>query len=292
MKYFEFSHLFTQWGAKHAPKVMAMVDGQLKQLFGWDTDSKNPEYTGFLTLFLQELLAFVKENHLEQRVYFHLSDEPNLADMDTYRAASELIRPILEGFPIIDALSEYEFYESGLIKHPIPASNGIRPFLDHGVEGLWTYYCCAQYKLVSNRFLHMPSSRNRVLGMQLYKLKLKGFLHWGYNFWYAQFSKYPIDPFQVTDAGGGFPAGDAFLVYPGAEGPIESIRLEVLTEALQDFRALELLDQKIGREAVIALLEEGLEQELSFEVYPQEAEWYVRKREEINRLVGENSCSE
>lgn len=135
MKYFEFSHLFTQWGAKHAPKVMAMVDGQLKQLFGWDTDSKDPEYTGFLTLFLQELLAFVKENDLEQRVYFHLSDEPNLADMDTYRAASELIRPILEGFPIIDALSEYEFYESGLIKHPIPASNGIRPFLDHGVEG-------------------------------------------------------------------------------------------------------------------------------------------------------------
>ncbi|MEK3663102.1 DUF4091 domain-containing protein [Paenibacillus sp. FSL F4-0236] len=292
VKYFEFSHLFTQWGAKHAPKVMAMVDGQLKQLFGWDTDSRDPEYTGFLTLFLQELLAFVKENGLEQRVYFHLSDEPNLADMDSYRAASELIGPILEGFPIIDALSEYEFYESGLIKHPIPASNGIQPFLDHGVEGLWTYYCCAQYKLVSNRFLHMPSSRNRVLGMQIYKLKLKGFLHWGYNFWYAQFSKYPIDPFQVTDAGGGFPAGDAFLVYPGAEGPIESIRLEVLTEALQDLRALELLEQKVGREAVIALLEDGLEQELSLEVYPQEAEWYIRKREEINRLVSENSCSE
>lgn len=218
VKYFEFSHLFTQWGAKHAPKVMAMVDGQLKQLFGWDTDSRDPEYTGFLTLFLQELLAFVKENGLEQRVYFHLSDEPNLADMDTYRAASELIGPILEGFPIIDALSEYEFYESGLIKHPIPASNGIQPFLDHGVEGLWTYYCCAQYKLVSNRFLHMPSSRNRVLGMQIYKLKLKGFLHWGYNFWYAQFSKYPIDPFQVTDAGGGFPAGDAFWYIQALRG--------------------------------------------------------------------------
>lgn len=117
-------------------------------------------------------------------------------------------------------------------------------------------------------------------------------MHWGYNFWYAQFSKYPIDPFQVTDAGGGFPAGDAFLVYPGAEGPIESIRLEVLTEALQDLRALELLEQKVGREAVIALLEDGLEQELSLEVYPQEAEWYIHKREEINRLVSENSCSE
>ncbi|OME76871.1 hypothetical protein BK120_27375 [Paenibacillus sp. FSL A5-0031] len=292
VKYFEFSHLFTQWGAKHAPKVVATVDGQEKQLFGWDTDSKDSEYTEFLTLFLHELVSFIKENGLEKRVYFHLSDEPNLADMDTYRAASELIGPILEGFPIIDALSEYEFYESGLIKHPIPASNAIQPFLEHGVEGLWSYYCCAQYKLVSNRFLHMPSSRNRVLGMQLYKLKLAGFLHWGYNFWYAQFSKYPINPFQVTDAGGGFPAGDAFLVYPGAEGPIESIRLEVLTEALQDLRALELLERSTSREAVIALLEDGLEQELSFEAYPRETEWYIRKREEINRLIGEHAKAE
>lgn len=87
VKYFEFSHLFTQWGAKHAPKVVATVDGQEKQLFGWDTDSTDSEYTKFLTLFLHELVSFIKENGLEKRVYFHLSDEPNLADMDTYRAA-------------------------------------------------------------------------------------------------------------------------------------------------------------------------------------------------------------
>lgn len=285
VKYFEFSHLFTQWGAKHAPKVMATVDGEYKQLFGWDTASDDPEYAAFITSMLKELVQFVKENGLEQRVYFHLSDEPKLEDLETYRAASELVRPILKDFPIIDALSDYEFYKSGLIKRPIPASNDIQPFLDNGVEGLWTYYCCAQYKQVSNRFFHMPSSRNRVLGIQLYKLNLKGFLHWGYNFWYAQFSKYAINPFQVTDAGGGFPAGDPFLVYPGEEGPIESIRLEVLTEALQDLRALELLEQKIGRKQVIAMLEEGLEEEISLHTYPRETEWYIRKREQINRMI-------
>lgn len=288
VKYFEFSHLFTQWGAKHAPKVMATVDGQYKQIFGWDTASNDPEYTIFITSMLNELIQFVKMNALEKRVYFHLSDEPALADLETYRAARELVRPILKDFPIIDALSDYEFYESGLIDNPIPGSNHIGPFFENGIEGLWTYYCCAQYKEVANRFFIMPSSRNRVLGMQLYKHNLKGFLHWGYNFWYAQFSKYAINPFQVTDAGGGFPAGDAYLVYPGEEGPIESIRLEVLFEALQDLRALELLESKLGREQVIAMLEEGLEEEISLSTYPRETEWYIQKREQINRLIRDN----
>lgn len=285
VKYLEFSHLFTQWGAKHAPKIVATVDGQSRQIFGWDTDSRDPEYTAFIISFLQELLQFIKDHLLEERVFFHLSDEPNLESLDSYRAASELIKPILKDFPVIDALSDYEFYKNGLIEHPIPASNDIQPFLDNGVEGLWTYYCCAQYKQVSNRFFVMPSSRNRALGIQLYKLKLKGFLHWGYNFWYSQFSKYPINPFQVTDAAGGFPAGDSFLVYPGEEGPIESIRLEVLAEALQDLRALELLEQKLGREGVIALLEEDLQEGISLTVYPRDSEWYLRKREQINAVI-------
>lgn len=285
MTYFEFSHLFTQWGAKHAPKIMATVDGKEEQLFGWHTDSADPEYTRFISLFLTELVRFVEENGIQQRVYFHLSDEPKLEDMDTYRAAFELIQPYLRDYPIVDALSDLEFYKSGLIRNPIPASYDMQPFLDHGVEDLWTYYCCAQYKQVSNRFFNMPSSRNRVLGMQIYKLQLAGFLHWGYNFWYAQFSEYPIDPFTVTDAGGGFPSGDAYLVYPGPDGPIESIRLEVLTEALQDLRALQLLETKIGRERVVSLLEEGLGNEITLNTYPQETEWYICKREEINQQI-------
>lgn len=65
----------------------------------------------------------------------------------------------------------------------------------------------------------------------------------------------------------------------------------MLTEALQDLRALELLERSTSRDAVIALLEDGLAQELSFEAYPREVEWYIRKREEINRLIGEHANS-
>src|SRR5690606_38890715 len=100
---------------------------------------------------------------------------------------------------------------------------------------------------VSNRFFSLPSVRNRIIGVQLYKFGIQGFLHWGFNFWYSQYSVKAIDPFRVTDAGGAFPSGDAFVVYPGPEGPLDSIRWEVFREALQDMRALELLEQLAGK---------------------------------------------
>ncbi|GHH97848.1 DUF4091 domain-containing protein [Neobacillus kokaensis] len=291
IQYFEFSHLFTQWGAKHAPKIMGYEQGEYKRLFGWETDAAGAEYQEFLGQFLPELVAFIQSHHLEKQSYFHISDEPSLGDLDSYQKASETIQQYLKEFPIIDALSDYPFYEKGYVKNPIPANNHIEPFLENGVDNLWTYYCCAQYKKVSNRFFSMPSFRNRVLGMQLYKFNIAGFLHWGYNFWYAQYSKKPIDPFKNTDADYAFASGDAFLVYPGESGPIESIRLEVLYEGLQDLRALRLLEEYAGKERVIELLEENLEEKITFSEYPLDLEWYLQKRRQVNSEIKKWVCS-
>lgn len=290
IEYFEFSHLFTQWGAKHAPKIVAKENGELKRIFGWDTDATSEEYKNFMDQFLPELVRFIEDNGLKEFSYFHVSDEPRLDDLESYKSASEIIKKHLEGFLIIDALSNYEFYEKGLVANPIPASNHIEPFLENKVPNLWTYYCCSQYKEVANRFFNMPSARNRILGIQLYKFDIVGFLQWGYNFWYSQYSRYPIDPFRVTDAGHAFPSGDAFAVYPGEDGqPLESLRLEVFYEALQDLRALKLLEELIGRDAVMKMLEEDVAEPISFKRYPTDAEWLLNKREQINRKIAELS---
>ena len=143
----------------------------------------------------------------------------------------------LKEFTIIDALSNYEFYKLGLVKCPIPANNHIEPFLENQVPGLWTYYCCSQGVDVSNRFLAMPSYRTRIIGAQLYKYDIKGFLQWGYNFYYTRLSKYQIDPFATTDGECSWPAGDPFSVYPGKDQVLESIRSELFYQALQDVRA-------------------------------------------------------
>ena len=285
IQFFEFSHLFTQWGAGHAPKIIASVAGTKQKIFGWETDAEGEAYTVFLDQLLPELIRFIHKHRLEEQCYFHVSDEPRTEHLASYRSAAELMQKHLGEFPIIDALSDYDFYEQGLVKRPVVATNHIKPFLDSQVKDLWCYYCCSQSRDVSNRFFHLPSARNRIIGWQMYKYQISGFLHWGYYFWHSQYSKKPIDPYRVTDAGHAFPSGDAFLVYPGKSGPVESIRMEVFYEALQDLRALQLLESKWGRDKVLTWMEAELDAEMTFDSYPQDADWLLRKREQLNELI-------
>ena len=70
------AHLFTQWGAKCAPKIMVWEDGTLHHKFGWHTDAQSPEYADFLAQYLTALTDFLKEQGLQDKVFFHISDEP------------------------------------------------------------------------------------------------------------------------------------------------------------------------------------------------------------------------
>ena len=283
---FELSHLFTQWGAQHAPKIMAHVDGEYRLLFGWETDADSAEYTDFLTQLAAALLPFLEEQGVKDRCYVHVSDEPGMKDFDTYARHAALIKSLFPGLPMIDALSDFAFYQKGLIERPIPANNHVEAFISR-VPELWTYYCCGQHKDgVANRFFAMPSYRNRVLGLQLWKFRCAGFLQWGYNFWNSVYSRRPIDPFTCSDAEGSFPSGDAYVVYPGENGqPLCSLRLKVFHEALQDVRALQLLESSIGYEAALALVEEGLDAPLTFSQYPRSAAWLLGVRERINKAL-------
>lgn len=285
--YFEMSHLFTQWGAKHAPKIMAEVQGKLTKLFGWETDAAGEAYRSFLNQFLPALKNFIESHELKEQVYFHVSDEPAIEHLEQYHIVSEMLNQHLNDYPIIDALSNYSFYETGAVKTPIPASNHIEPFIENNVKPLWTYYCNSQRMNVSNRLFSMPSARTRIIATQLYKFDVEGFLHWGYNFWYTWHSVKPLDPFLSTDTELAYPSGDAFLVYPGKEGPIESLRLKVFHEALQDLRALQLLESYIGKNEVMQLLEEDLADPITFSVYPKDQAWLLDMRERVNQRIKE-----
>ena len=288
IKYLEISHLFTQWGAKHAPKVIALVDGEERQIFGWDTEAAGEAYRGFLSAFLPELKRVLKEEDMFEQTYFHISDEPHGEQMESYRAAKESIRSLLADCRVIDALSSFFIYQAGVVEHPIVCSDCLEPFLEAGVKDLWAYYCCVQGYEVSNQFMAMPSARNRILGVQLYLYHIKGFLHWGYNFYNSQHSVSAVNPYLVTDAGGGFPSGDPFVVYPSEDGtPHDSLRFMVLTEAMYDLRALERLEELAGRDYTERLIHEGLEYRITFKKYPKEAEYLLRLREKVNRAIDE-----
>ena len=98
---------------------------------------------------------------------------------------------------------------------------------------------------------------------------------------YSQLSTHLINPYLTTEADGGFPAGDSFVVYPGRKGALPSLRLKVFNEALQDLRALKLLEDEIGRDAVMEMINEID----GFKKYPNDAEYYISLREEINKKL-------
>ena len=128
----------------------------------------------------------------------------------------------------------------------------------------------------------MPSQRARVIGFQMYMSGALGFLHWGYNFYRSGGSEYPTDPFRITDAGGCFPSGDAFIVYPKKDGVMNSLRNEVMGDAFQDYRALLLLEKFIGKRGTKNLLKREV---CGYTEYPHSAEWHRNKRFEINEKI-------
>ena len=288
IKYFELSHFFTQWGARHAPKIMATVNGEYKKIFGWKTKATSKDYKQFLTEFSTELKKYIEKNKLKNYILLHVSDEPNLLMLRSYSKASKLIHKLFKGYKIVDALSDIWYYKLGIVTTPIPSNDHIDKFIGKTDE-LWTYYCSAQNKkYVSNRFFCNDSVRTRIIGYQMYKYDVKGFLQWGYNFYYTQLSKKLIDPYKVSDAGGKFPSGDSYVVYPAKDGTANhSIRLKVFYDGLQDMAALNTLENLSDKSKCISILEKECAKPITFSEYPHSNEWMLNTREKINSAIKE-----
>ncbi|MBN1937515.1 MAG: DUF4091 domain-containing protein [Anaerolineae bacterium] len=242
--YFEWSHLFTQWGVRHALRIYEGQGRDESLLWEPETGATSETYRAFLNQFLPELYAFLEQENLLDRSYFHLSDEPHGEEhLENYRQARVLLRELAPWMTVMDALTEIEFARQKVTNMPIPS---IRTALDFAREGIpsWCYYCCGPRGRYLNRLLDTPLPKIAMHGLLFYRWPFGGFLHWGYNYWYESQTRNMIDPFTVTDGlawGRGWAYGDTFEVYPGPDGPIDSIRWEVFGESLQDYQLLQAL---------------------------------------------------
>ncbi|MBR2353156.1 MAG: DUF4091 domain-containing protein [Clostridia bacterium] len=289
VQYFEIPHFFSQWGAHNTPKIIANVDGEEKRIFGWETDALGEEYEAFLSAMIPAFVAHMKEKGLDKQCFYHISDEPKLENLAHYKKCKELISKYLGDYPIIDALSSYEFYETGALKKPVPFIGHIEPFLENRVKGLWAYYAgTGDCRDLTGRHFAMTLARTRILGVQLYMHRIEGFLHWGFNFYNNCRSYDVIDPFLCSDGEIWAPSGDTYLVYPGTDGkPWESLRLNAMREAMDDIRALELCESIHGRAFTERLVLEGTDGSLSFTHFPHDADYLLNLRERLASAIEE-----
>lgn len=282
IRYFEINQMFTQWGANAAPKVVARVNGRQKKIFGWNTCSYGDEYANFLRRLIPALIAYLLSKGLtKEQLYFHVSDEPSTRHLETYNAVYNVLAPLLDGCRQMDALSDIAFYHRGTVDVAVVATNHIEPWIEAQVPDFWAYYCCSQCVDVANRFFAMPSARNRIIGVQLFKYNIPGFLQWGYNFYYTQRSRKEIDPYACTDADAAFPSGDSFSVYPYKDGVIPSLRQKVFGNALEDMRLLTLLAERIGHARAVDEIERVAGMTVTFSQYPREDTFF----DELYRMI-------
>lgn len=285
IKYYEMAHMFSQWGATCAPNIMVTENGKKDYMFGWHVAANSKEYISFLKQYIAAISGELQKEGISENTYFHISDEPSLNNIDTYKTASEIIRPLIGNSKTFDALSEYQFYEKGLVECPVTSVYHIHDFLEHEIENQWAYYCCGPQKVFTNSFMAMPSYRTRILGFLLYKYDIKGFLHWGFNYYNACRSWYPVDPYITTSADRAFPSGDPFIVYPGKDCVYTSLRAEVLYDAIQDMNVCFALEALIGREAVVKMIDEAAGCELRFDDYPRNKGYLEKLRAKMTEQI-------
>ena len=287
IRYFEISHFYQQDQAKHAAHIYATVDGEYQRLFGWETLSMDEEYQIFLRALIRAFIDHMKSRGDDKRCIYHISDEPYLENLEHYRTVKSAVADLLEGYKIVDALSDFEFYQTGALAHPVPVLASSGPFLDAKVPDLWVYYACNELMKYTNCYVAMPSWRTRSLGIQLYKYpNITGFLHWGYNYYNNRASGDAINPYLDLGGEDWVPAGDTFMVYPDSDGtPLESIRLMTLEEAMQDIRAMELCQRYYSHEEVVAAVEEILGEPICFTRCALSEEEMLRIRQTINDMI-------
>lgn len=268
--HFEHNHLFTQWGAKSAPQIMAEVEGENKQLFGWHTDSKSEEYKDFLKQYLKALFPFLDSVGVGKNILFHISDEPGVEDIEYYESAKTLLKNELKGYMCGDALNSFKYYKEGSVGIPIVDvwSNDIELFAKE-CDNYWVYYTgITGEKAFSNKLITTTGARNRIIGLQMYSNNAKGFLHWGYNYYYNSLSHGIFNPCVDPCGYKGMPAA-SFMVYPQYNGEaIPSLRMKIFNEGLLDYRACQLLESFTDKEKVKQLIFEFFD-DTSYTLCPQ-----------------------
>lgn len=265
----EWTHFFTPapTSGKHPQRIFERWEAIGELLWPPETPATSDTYRRFLEQFLPAFKEVLEQEGVLDRSLFHCADEPDgdvqLAD---YRKARGLLRELAPWMKVIDAMSDPRYAVERLTDTPIPSIVTAPHFTEAGCPA-WVYFCCGPRGRYLQRFLDTPLPKLRMAGWLFYKLRAQGFLHWGHNYWFVFCTGSILDPFTDTTTGAwpGMPSGDAFVVYPGNDGPIDSIRWEVFADSLQDYALL----QTAGVDPYGPLLADLL----TYEVFPKSEAW-------------------
>lgn len=109
-------------------------------------------------------------------------------------------------------------------------------FKSNGKE-VWMYVAGVA-RPYPNLNLDVEAAEHRIIPWILWKYSVQGFLYWCVNCW--DLSDPWQDAMNLADQN-----GDGYLYYPSKNGPVGSVRLEVLRDGLEDYEYLFVLNERL-----------------------------------------------
>lgn len=237
--------IYTRWSPE---------DGAGKPVFPSPQAVSEARFERYVEALLKAVHAHLRQMGLARRYVQHVADEPVAANIASWRSIAAKVRRWLPDVPRIDAVMAEGLEDCCEIRVPqiqtIQAPAHLRP-----PKQMWSYVCLEPQGFYPNRFIDYPSIRNRIIFWLSWTLNLKGFLHWGYNYWHVWNGvpvNVPLSPWM--DAAGAshyctdkhpLPAGDPHVVYPGRQSLCSSIRWETVRKGFEDYELLGRLASEI-----------------------------------------------
>ncbi|RFM26664.1 DUF4091 domain-containing protein [Deminuibacter soli] len=207
-------------------------------------DLSNPDVQQFYKAFMPALCAHLKEKGWDKIYIQHIADEPIDANADSYISISKFIRAQLTcNLKFIDAVQTTKV--AGYVDIWVPQLD----FFDKNAaffenrrrsynETVWFYTSAFPQGNYANRFIELPLAKVRLLHWINFKYNASGYLHWGFNFWDDNLLM------QHKSGSDGLPAGDAWIVYPGNNEVLSSIRFETMRDGINDYTLLRMLQKQ------------------------------------------------
>ncbi len=210
-----------------------------------------PESKNWLDQFLPALEAHVEEKGWLPIWYQHVGDEAMNDDQRIqYEFYFHYLRRLAPKLKVGDPVTHVDFarHQGNLgtdIQVPIESAfdENRELFADLAKRGvrIYLYNCCGPAESWLNRFIDKPVWQMRVLGWLLYAWDVKGFLHWGYNFWSDWNTEETLEISEEEVK------GDHYTIYPDPHFAYKvrsSIRYEANRDAAQDYELLTILGRK------------------------------------------------
>jgi hypothetical protein len=197
---------------------------------------------------LQKANAFVGTSKLKDRVFCPIADEPIPPEWPKLTERMDLWRTSAPDIPLmVTTFGMQPFLPEAVgiwaVHLPILDTVNNRAVLDRVQQGreVWWYVNHSPPRPYGNLFIDFAGIEHRILFWQTWVLGIRGFHYWCVN--YCEKDRDPYaDQVDVTPVN-----GDGFLVYPGPNGPVNSIRWEIIRDGIEDYDYLTILTARLRK---------------------------------------------